>query len=209
MGSGRRGSELEPLAPNGEQREEPLAFVPTVRRFVLPPLFIPLVVLIVPALVVVSVIAVHFERQSSRLRGQLWLAQQTKPNLGQLAYDGGAMLVLPSPTGTAFDATVTFVSVRGAPQESVWVLMRAAGLDPATEFDLETQSCDGQIGLGLDRGGSQATGATVYRSTKLGVPPPGRSANVVVRRFRGDPVAGLTISSDKTVRPMAVGRSGC
>lgn len=205
MGSGPHGPELEPLGLDGEETPP----VSTAGRAAPPRSLAAAAALIVVALVIVSVVAVHFQRQGSRLQGQLWLAEQTKPNLGQLAYDGGAMLALPSPADTEFNATVTFVRVNGAPQESVWVFLRATGLDPKTEFDLETQSCDGQIGLDLDRGGSRTTGAVTYRSTSLGVPPPGRSYNVVVRRYRGDPVAGLTISSDKSVRPMALGLRGC
>ena len=164
---------------------------------------------VVVGLAVTAAVAVHFERERSRLRGQLGLARQTEPNLGQLAYDGSALLAVPSPPGTSITATVTFVKVKGQRDESVWVFLRAAGLDPKAEFDLETQSCDGQIGDSLDKGGSDNGGASVYDTEKLGVPHAGRSYNVVVRRTNGEPVAGLTIASDKTVKPLPLGVRGC
>ena len=167
------------------------------------------VVCLVAAVIVMGVVAAHFERQAITLRGRLNLAQQTRPNLGELAYDGGTTLALLSPAGTEVTATVTFVQVRGAPAESVWVAVRAGGFDPNVEFDLETQGCDGTIGYSLDRGGNAVAGALVLQTEKLGLPRQGGAYNVVVRRYRGVDVAGLTIRADKSVQPLPLGGSGC
>lgn len=88
-------------------------------------------------------------------------------------------------------------------------LIRVDGLDPETEFDLETQSCDGAVGVSLDKGGAHRDASSFFETARLVVPRKGRSYNVVVRRYRGDPVVGFTLRWDKRVVALPVGTRGC
>ena len=209
------GPELEPLPPDKDGEGElaspraERAELGTTPRQLRSVITVAAVVLLTVAVVVLSVVAVHFERQSHALRGRLGLAQQTRPNLGELAYDGGEMLALRAPPGTQVAASIAFVAVLGAPAESVWVSILATGLDPNVEFDMETQACDGSIGYSLDRGGSFVDGSRLFHSEQLGLPATGRAYNVVIRRYRGTDVTGFTIRPDKSIHPLAIGASGC
>ena len=161
------------------------------------------------ALVVSTVAAFHFQRKTRGLSRELSLAERTLPNRGQLAYGGGELLALPAPAGISATAAVSFANVTDPALTWVWVLVRVDGLDPDTEFDLETQSCDGAVGLSLDKGAAHRDGSSFFETARLVLPRRGRSYNVVVRRYRGDPVVGFTLRWDKRVVALPVGTRGC
>jgi hypothetical protein len=166
-------------------------------------------VVLVAATLALAVATVHYERKVREVRRQLSLAERTLPNRGGLAYDDGELLTLPGPSDVTATAAVVFAKVEDQRNESVWVLVRVEGLDPGVEFDLETQSCDGAVGFSLDKGAERRGATSTFHSAELGLPARGRSYNVVVRRYRGDPVVGLTVRWDRRVSPLPVGVRGC
>jgi hypothetical protein len=119
------------------------------------------------------------------------------------------MFDLPSTNGVQLTAAVSVVQVKGQPEESVWLSVRAVGLPDGIRFDLEDQSCAGEAGDSLDRGGAADGNAMLYRTQKLVLPPAGHPYNVVLRRYRGDPIGGITIYPNKVFTPITQGSRGC